>query len=96
LQVTRRQLQKIKTAINTPVPHQTMRIGPDPPQSTLNKNSILHFTPVLTKHRNYLSPEERRRSAVGVEYYSTPGVLNRPALRRRPNYNCTLDTRDDA
>ena len=60
-------MQKIETVINTPVPRQTMRIWPDPPQSTLNANSILHFIPVLTKHRKYLSPEEGRRSAVGVE-----------------------------
>ena len=60
-------MQKIETVINTPVPHQTMRIWPDPPQSTLNANSILHFTPVLPKHSKYLSPDERRRSTMGVE-----------------------------
>ena len=60
-------MQVIEIVLNTPDPRQLMRIWPDPPQTTLKANQILYFTTILSIDRSFLPPEERRRSAVGVE-----------------------------
>ena len=60
-------MQVIEIILNTPHLHQPMRILPDPPQTTLKANQILYFTTILSIDRNFLPPEERRCSAVGVE-----------------------------